>query len=104
MKMSFCQMITIVCIFVVGFMTVAPFVQTADADNFWGLVIEYDVYTCTNCGEEFAIEYSYYVELSHNQSEGNHVHFEVTIHKVFYTGEWGICYPCAAEIFFGTSS
>ena len=33
MKTSFCQMIAIVCILAVGFMTVAPFVQDANADG-----------------------------------------------------------------------
>ena len=31
MQVSLCQMIAIVCILAVGFMTVTPFVQTADA-------------------------------------------------------------------------
>lgn len=34
MKMSLCQLIAIACTLAVGFITITPFVQTADADGY----------------------------------------------------------------------
>ncbi len=50
MKISLCQVFAIVCILAVGFMTAAPLVQTADADEYEVTVHFVVVVVCQSCG------------------------------------------------------
>ena len=50
MKRSLCQMIAVICILSVGFLTAAPFVQTADADDFTATLYYVHAYYCHECG------------------------------------------------------
>lgn len=98
MKMSLGQMIAICCILAVGFMTAAPFVQTADAH---GNAHQYDVTIdiillaeCQNCGAWTAYNIGTITTTFTHPDGQNHV----TGGSAYYYGTTGSCSSCPYEV------
>ena len=85
MKLSLCQIIAIVCILTVGFMTVAPFVQTTEAH---GKAHKYKVNVtlikikkCESCGHHVDVKHGPATTLTrtHKDGESHSTHATLTL-------------------------
>lgn len=98
MKMFLCQMISIVCILAIGFLTAAPFVETTDAHgpaHFYDTeVIEYKDVWCDGCGAHMGITVvnRFPVSVGHDD---NLPHIGPFMNKVGNTQS--LCFACLLE-------
>ena len=96
MKFSTLQMVTIICILAVGFMTAVPFVQVteADGDAHFYVTIMYEIIEieCTECGVPYAERVdNWYFTLAGHGAGLPHITFK----RVIGSEEAGMCIGCA---------
>ena len=106
MKFSLLGLCAIAIMMLFSFMMAAPFVQTVDADNFTGSIVELEAHKC-DCGNTV-----YYTEvsttsvtLSHGSDDTHDGdHLEVTIYDVVSESYDSLCIVCLYDAWLGSSS
>lgn len=105
MKILSGWVITYVCIIVVLFLTITPFVQMVDADNYLGYIYYCETHTCLSCGESYIVIVDVeYLELSHQpdhtpeevENPKRHIDYSHFIHDGSY--DIPICNICLYEV------
>ena len=96
MKFSTLQMVTIICILAVGFMTAAPFVQVTEAEGdahfYVTIMFEIIEIECTECGVPYAerLDNWYFTWAGHDDGLPH-----ITFKQVVGSEEQGMCIGCA---------
>lgn len=92
MKISVCQMIAIVCILAVGFVTVPPLVQTADAHDYTVTVdiLQIGICSCGTIGVRLFEDQT--VTITHADGESHISEGSTLIHVVSFT-----CSSCSSS-------